>query len=112
MKAYRIWLDRKKAVVAARDVRFIEDVVSKTKIQKSEPGSVEFHTYLRLEKDHHLPSDHQNSLGSHLPAFSTRKNSELKRGPGRPKLKSTGKRGRPRKLYNLVPVQATKNDVA
>lgn len=127
-KAYRLWNPGTKTIVKRRDVRFVEDLKEKMndteededftallnpdwheskKSQKAEPeesiitGKINDNTNSEQDLDDDTEETEQVQM-------DTPKTS--KRGPGRPKLLKTGKRGRPRKIHHEITYKEETSD--
>lgn len=113
-KAFRIFLGDRNTVEVTRSVKFIEN-----------KSPVESREYLELDPycDESLKRDAITQtfiipfpVDIKIPPNDAASESESdepdeQRAPGRPKLVRTGKRGRPKKVYQTVPVQSKSNDV-
>jgi transposase InsO family protein len=96
-KAYRLWKPGTKIVIKARDVKFIE--VIKSSPQTTE-GIFDLHDpasdpleEIQDETEQNFTDDEEDEETEEAQA------NESHRGPGRPKILRTGKRGRPKKIY-------------
>jgi transposase InsO family protein len=96
-KAYRLWKPGTKIVIKARDVKFIE--VIKSSPQTTE-GIFDLHDpasdlleEIQDETEQNFTDDEEDEETEEAQA------NDSHRGPGRPKILRTGKRGRPKKIY-------------
>lgn len=111
-KAYRLWIPGTKTIIKRRDVRFIENLnrngnetvnnfevildPSWNKLTDESTTTPEVNKEVNVQPER----DEENTEEDEVVQTDTPKIS--KRGPGRPSLLKTGKRGRPRKIYNDV----------
>jgi hypothetical protein len=112
-KAYRLWNPEARKVIRSRDVTFTErnqaendftDFMDEEIFKKNPENVIEFNVpetqkedkqteICDLEEDGETLVEEEN--GEEIPVI-------MKRGLGRPKKVLTGKRGRPRKLFNMI----------
>jgi transposase InsO family protein len=105
-KAYRLWDPEARKVIRSRDVTFtgrnqaendFTDFIDE-EIFKKNPENIEFNVPETQKEDKQTETcDLEAENGEEIPVI-------MKRGLGRPKKVLTGKRGRPRKLFNMVEV--------
>jgi len=126
-KAYRVWIPSEKKVRVTRDVKFLngshinDDSPELTAIQEVEIGnsnnpnqkdscSAVLQDESRDENCNRLHDEVEEQderESENLPAVSaTGSGSQIQRGPGRPRKVLTGKPGRPKKEYNMVPAMS------
>lgn len=123
-KAYRLWDPESRKIIKSRDVKVIEEQTDHTLI--NEDNSIQkFHLQVpatgegteskekQKDEEEELTEDDvdeenvedrqeqsENEVDTHEENYTSPKDyATPKRAPGRPKLLKTGKRGRPRKLY-------------
>jgi hypothetical protein len=114
-KAYRLWDSEARKVIRSRDVTFtgrnqaendFTDFIDEQIFKKNPENVIEFNVpeiqkedkqteTCDLEEDGETLVEEEN--GEEIPVI-------MKRGLGRPKKVLTGKRGRPRKLFNMIEV--------
>jgi hypothetical protein len=96
-KAYRLWKPGTKTVIKARDVKFIEVIESSPETTEGifdlpDPASNSLEE-IQDETEQNLTDDEENEESEEAQA------NDPHRGLGRPKILRTGKRGRPKKMY-------------
>lgn len=94
-KAYRLWKRGTKTIIKARDVKFFE------RLDRDETPEEDVFVIPETKSDT-IAVPTQNSSeeeDSDSKEFRNENVGEEHRGPGRPKLVKTGKRGRPKKVY-------------
>jgi transposase InsO family protein len=118
-KAYRLWKRGTKNVIKARDVKFLEPNTFNSSqrdfqlYDTTEENELENPITESLFKEEKNPTieclpDEQEIMGDLISEEEEEEQGieflgdSLKRGPGRPKMMKTGKRGRPKKEYNLI----------
>lgn len=118
-KGFRIYLKDKNIIEVTRSVKFMED---KNLVQNRE--YLEFDPYGEdvLEHDKNtqtfivpFPDENKGDPPSDLSSESEvdvpDDSGKVKRAPGRPKRVKTGKRGRPKKVYQTAPTQSSSDDI-
>lgn len=108
-KAYRLWKPGTKEIIKARDVKFIEKIQTSENMHKINKlpeemiKSTEFRFQLlndiqqpNVDQEDDDQEDDRQDDGNDQ---QEQEDSELLRPPGRPHYERTGKRGRPRKIY-------------
>lgn len=116
-KAYRLWKPGTRKVIKQRDVRFNEKLSEENTKKNdyletplnllemnSKPADEEIINEI-IEKDTNVEdiiekNEEQNEDQTSSQEEETINDTTIKRAPGRPKILRTGKRGRPRKLFN------------
>lgn len=119
-KAYRLWEQGTRTVFKRRDVRFIEDqntTTYKSELQLFEapmnletPKAMEEESLSENDVDTESTSEENDLDKSQAEPVCEEPPIEIdtpntSRASGRPKIERTGKRGRPRKIYNTKSVQ-------
>ena len=94
-KAFRLWLTDEQKIIISRDVKFLDKFIDALPSKRSENNDQEVES-IDLEFD--MPLNVPNP-----PCAVTAPTLRMKRGPGRPRKEMTGRKGRPRKIYNMVP---------
>lgn len=119
-KGYRVWSIDQRKVVISRDIRVIGGMSekcndqSKDSLREIAPRTIELEYTLEdktnsgdeesISLDYATPVSHVNQPEGDV--------APLRRAPGRPRIERTGRRGRPKKLYNTVNNQENNEPVA
>lgn len=130
-KAYRVWIPSEHKVETTRDVKFLEDTSPLTVIvTESPPGSIEVSkepletshesstldpssTSIQTSSEDLIKEEDMESIHSQEESIGD-DNDEAeiqRRGPGRPRLIRTGRRGRPRKQYSVAEAKVVQEEV-
>lgn len=104
-KAYRLWSPGTKMILKRRDVRFIEDLKVETSNTQENLEALLNPDWYKIaetkpEESTLQESSEESEEEKQEGCIDTPKIS--RRGPGRPKLLKTGKKGRPRKLFHEI----------
>lgn len=100
-KAYRLWSIEEQKVIVSRDVKFLnkfknvdeyEEILALSNPSEEKCDKSENLIDLEFEEFQREPNEDQQI--------------EMRRGPGRPRIMRTGRRGRPKKLFHMVPQSA------
>ena len=108
-KAYRLWKKGTRSVVKRRDVRFLEEIETKSQPTNKKdyfeaPRKIDAKPDMptsnqETETDINYSMNEENSTDSETEEEREQEEIMRKRGKGRPKLLKTGKPGRPKKIY-------------
>ena len=102
-KAYRLWERGSRTVEKHRDVRFLED----QEIESPDSEETFFEMPLKQstadESDDEQEVQQQEDGPEKEELQATAETPTTRKGPGRPRIERTGKRGRPRKIFHTHP---------
>lgn len=114
-KAYRLWSLSEQKVIVSRDVRFIDSFQNKNEFEEFSPiNESSNETADREGGSKDLVESQVIDVEFEPERVVTettvlQEPEEKKRGPGRPRFERTGRRGRPRKLFNMIPYPQSAN---
>lgn len=108
-KAYRVWFSKKGNVQMIRDIRFIEE--NPLPIEAREDSKLQSPSIDILETLPDTNSRNGDDVNTHQETTEEGEDepeldpplAAARRGPGAPKIIRTGQRGRPKKVYNMIP---------
>lgn len=107
-KAYRLWDPSSKKIIKSRDVKFISSLAVKSK-QVFEFDfkncDEDLHESDGSHSENEEDSGSVDECGNYPEGNCSDSVQGTKRGRGRPSKQRTGQPGRPKKIYNMVPIQ-------
>lgn len=110
-KAYQVWFPDDRNIQAVRDIKFLEE---KLLIFRFPERTEQKNPFIELQtisdelqyEDDDNPIDFQEiSEEGEVEHNESPPLEAVKRGPGAPRIERTGRTGRPKKIYNMIPVE-------
>lgn len=110
-KAYRVWFPDDRSVQAIRDIKFFEEkslTYRAPERTEQENPFIEFHETIPDEEQYENDEDpidyHEITEEGEVEQNEPPPLEAVRRGPGAPRIVRTGRLGRPKKIYNMIPV--------